>query len=192
LDFHGATVSTIGILNVSSATESVTLDLVGVAGPTNLTDAKPLEITGLSVSENKLRLSREFFLALSTTTFPLKGYIRAKDNRTRCILAEGILVMGPCATIVPFSLDVADFNPFCPDDNHRFSPNNELSISWIEPKLMSANGTAIALTRTHSPGDLFKEGETTVAYAAQDGQTLAQPVATRMMCSFKVRFSRCK
>ena len=183
-----ADVSTIGKLNVSSVTESIVLDLVLVDAVDNRTDVGPLGITGLTVQGLELQLLRVFFLSLTTLSFPIKGHLRARDNRTECLLPTGSVVPGPCVSVVPFTLDVADFNPFCPDDIYRFSLERQTWITWTEPRLVSVSGVPVALTRSHAPGSLFNEGVTTVTYAAQGGQEASQPAATRLTCSFKVRY----
>jgi hypothetical protein len=185
-DSPSAQVSTIGELNVFSATGSILLELVRIESPSNLTVIGLVEIPGLSVQGNKLKLSREFFLSLTAMTFPLHGYVRASDNRTHCILSGGGVVAGPCSTIVSFSLDVVDFNPSCPESIYRFTPDQGQSITWAEPKLVSVGGAVLPLTRTHAPGSIFGENTTTVTYAPQVGQDPAQPWATRALCSFTV------
>jgi hypothetical protein len=182
----GVSTMTIADFNISSATGHVLLDMVRATGPDNRTVLGSLGVVGLSVQGTKLQLSREFFLSLSTLAFPLRGYLRARDNRTQCVMPNEAIVPGPCFAIVPFVLDVADFNPLCPDDIYRFSSTQQQGITWTEPKLLSVGGATLALTRTHPPGSLFSEGTTSITYAAQDGQDTAQPLQTRLLCSFKV------
>jgi hypothetical protein len=184
-DSPNGLVSTIGDFVVSSVTGSVTLDLVRVSSPTNLTVLGALGINGLSLRGKKLQLSHDFFLTLSTITFPLTAYLRASDNRTQCVQPTGT-VLGPCQTIVSFALDVADFNPPCPASIYRFSPEQQQSVTWTEPMLFSISGAAIPFTHTHAPGDLFQEGATTVSYAAHNAQSTAQLPATLLACSFSV------
>jgi hypothetical protein len=181
-------VSTIGELDVSSATGSATLELVRVASSTNSTVVGSLDVAGLSVQGSKLQLSREFFLSLTKITFPIRGYVKASDNRTLCISSGGTVSTGPCSTQVAFSLDVADFNPSCPENIYRFTPDQGQSITWEEPTLVSITGTILALTRSHTPGSIFGENSTTVTYAAQGGQDPARTSFTRVVCSFTVRF----
>jgi hypothetical protein len=184
-DSASGTLSTIGNLNVSSATGAVTVDLV-VRSPNSTNVLESLAITGLSIRDKKLHLSREFFLALTSMTFPIVGYLRASDDRAQCIQPTGI-VFGPCYTLVNFTLDVAYFNPLCPESIYRFSPEQHHSVTWTEPRLFSISGTAISLNRTHEPGVSFGENTTTVTYSAHNGQNAAQPMATRLVCSFDVR-----
>ncbi len=184
-DLPGGAISTIGTLNVSSVTGNVTLDLVRTASPSNNSVAGLFDITGLALQGLKLQLSREFFLSLTTTTFPIEVYVRARDNRTQCVLTTGT-VPGPCYKIVPLILDVAEFNPPCPANIYRFSSEQQQSVTWTEPKLLSIGGLPLLLTRTHTPGDLFDENTTIITYAARSGQDIAQPTATRLTCSFTV------
>ena len=189
-DLPGGLISTIGDFNVSSVMGSVTLDLVRATSIPGSQEPAPLSITGLIVQGNKLLVSREFFLSLTTMTFPIQGYVRARDNRTQCVLPSGTTA-GPCYAVVPFSLDVAEFNPSCPNDIYRFSSEEQQSVTWTEPKLLSISGAVLALTRTHAPGSFFEEKTTTVSYAAQFGQDPAQPLATRLTCSFTVPWLPC-
>ena len=183
-DSTNAQVSTIGNLIVSSVTGYLALDLIDVGGA-NEAASVPLVIPGLTIQGTKLQLSREFFVALPTIQFPIFGFVRASDNRTQCKLPSNTIA-GPCSVRAFFALDVADFNPLCPDNIYRFSPTEQQALSWTEPRLQSANGSMLALTRTHAPGSLFHEGTTIVVYSAQFGQDPAQPVPTRLACSFKV------
>ncbi len=170
---------------MSSVTGSVTLDLVRAASIPGSQALAPLDISGLIMQGNKLLVSREFFISLTTMTLPIQGCVRAKDNRTQCVLPTGTTAE-PCYTVVPFSLDVAEFNPPCPESIYRFSPTQQQSVTWTEPGLQSISGARLALTRTHTPGSFFEEKITTVTYTAQSGQDPAQPLATRLTCSFTV------
>ncbi len=189
-DLPGGLISTIGDFNVSSVMGSVTLDLVRATSIPGSQEPAQLSITGLIVLGKKLLVSREFFLSLTTMTFPIQGYVRARDNRTQCVLPSGTTA-GPCYAVVPFSLDVAEFNPSCPNDIYRFSSEEQQSVTWTEPKLLSISGAVLALTRTHAPGSFFEEKTTTVTYTAQSGQDPAQPLATRLVCSFTVPWLHC-
>jgi hypothetical protein len=183
-DSPSGTISTIGELDASSVTGAVTVDLV-VRSPTSMNVLEPLTITGFYVQGKKLQLSRDFFLALTLMTFPIVGYLRASDNRTQCIQSTGT-GFGPCYALVNFTLDVAEFNPPCPESIYRFSSEQQQSVTWTEPILFSISGAIVLLTRTHVPGVLFEEKTTTVTYSAHNGRNPAQPLATRLVCSFEV------
>jgi hypothetical protein len=185
-DTAAAEVSTIGKLNVSSVTGSVAVDLVLVDALDNRTVLGPLVLAGLTVLGLELQLSRAFFLSLTTMSFPIKGYMRASDRRTECVLPSRSVVTGPCFKVAPFTLDVADFNPLCPDDIYRFALEDQTSITWTEPRLVSVSGSSLVLTRSHAPGSLFSEGVTNVTYKAQVSQDLRIASVVRLSCSFKV------
>jgi hypothetical protein len=187
-DTPAAEVSTIGKLNVSSVTGNVTLDLVLVDTLDNRTVLGSLVLAGLTVHGLELQLSRAFFLALTKISLPIKGYIRASDRRTECVLHSRSVVTGPCFKVAPFTLDVADFNPFCPDDIYRFALEDQISITWTEPRLVSVSGATVALVRSHAPGSDFREGTTTVSYAPQSNQDPSQPTVKGLTCVFKVCF----
>uniref|UniRef100_A0A8D0GC18 Sushi, von Willebrand factor type A, EGF and pentraxin domain containing 1 n=1 Tax=Sphenodon punctatus TaxID=8508 RepID=A0A8D0GC18_SPHPU len=44
----------------------------------------------------------------------------------------------------------------------------EYRASWEEPQFSDNSGATLAITKSHSPGDLFPKGETTVQYTATD------------------------
>ncbi len=184
-DLPGGLISTIGDFNVSSVTGSVTLDLVHATNISGSQKLAPLDISGLIVQGNKLLVSREFFISLTTMTLPIEGFLRARDNRTQCVLPTGTTT-GPCYAVVPFSLDVAEFNPPCPESVYSFTPDQQQSVTWTEPKLLSISGAVLALTGTHASGSFFEEKITTVTYTAQSDQDSVQPLATRLTCSFTV------
>ncbi|XP_028910838.1 sushi, von Willebrand factor type A, EGF and pentraxin domain-containing protein 1 isoform X8 [Ornithorhynchus anatinus] len=45
---------------------------------------------------------------------------------------------------------------------------NEYGAMWEEPQFSDNSGASLTITRSHSPGDLFPHGETTVQYTATD------------------------
>ncbi|XP_067409310.1 sushi, von Willebrand factor type A, EGF and pentraxin domain-containing protein 1 isoform X1 [Emydura macquarii macquarii] len=45
---------------------------------------------------------------------------------------------------------------------------NEYRPTWEEPQFSDNSGAALTITKSHSPGDLFLKGETTVQYTATD------------------------
>ncbi|XP_019410274.1 PREDICTED: sushi, von Willebrand factor type A, EGF and pentraxin domain-containing protein 1, partial [Crocodylus porosus] len=45
---------------------------------------------------------------------------------------------------------------------------NEYRATWEEPQFSDNSGAALTVTKSHSPGDLFPKGETTVHYTATD------------------------
>ncbi|EMP30778.1 Sushi, von Willebrand factor type A, EGF and pentraxin domain-containing protein 1 [Chelonia mydas] len=45
---------------------------------------------------------------------------------------------------------------------------NEYRATWEEPQFSDNSGAALTITKSHSPGDLFLKGETTVQYTATD------------------------
>ena len=46
--------------------------------------------------------------------------------------------------------------------------SNTATVSWTPPTAIDNSGTVASLTSTHSPGDSFNIGTTTVTYTAVD------------------------
>ncbi|XP_051818518.1 sushi, von Willebrand factor type A, EGF and pentraxin domain-containing protein 1 [Antechinus flavipes] len=71
-----------------------------------------------------------------------------------------------------FSVKVIDVEPpvidRCRSPPPIQGPQNEYAATWDEPQFSDNSGTLLSITRSHSPGDLFPQGRTTVRYTATD------------------------
>ncbi|XP_075416413.1 sushi, von Willebrand factor type A, EGF and pentraxin domain-containing protein 1 isoform X2 [Tenrec ecaudatus] len=71
-----------------------------------------------------------------------------------------------------FHIRVMDVEPpsidWCRSPPPIQASGKECAATWEEPQFSDNSGAALVITRTHSPGDLFPHGETTVQYTATD------------------------
>jgi hypothetical protein len=128
--------------------------------------------------------STEFLRGLLSRAHSIFGRIVIGDNRTSCFETSSV---GSCTVSAQFEISVAQFNPGCPSSFHVFAQNN-VSVSWTPPAITMRDGTVLRLIGSHSPGDLFTLGTTTITYKASFDRS--QTSDTRLSCSFNVRLYR--
>uniref|UniRef100_A0A8D2Q1E1 Sushi, von Willebrand factor type A, EGF and pentraxin domain containing 1 n=1 Tax=Varanus komodoensis TaxID=61221 RepID=A0A8D2Q1E1_VARKO len=71
-----------------------------------------------------------------------------------------------------FSIIVIDIEPpvidKCRSPPQIQTTEKEYRVTWEEPQFSDNSGMALTITKSHSPGDLFRKGETVVQYTATD------------------------
>jgi hypothetical protein len=135
---------------------------------------------GLSMSGQEVVVPHLLHKNLNVVNFPLRGFVRISDNRSYCLETRAY---HPCVLLIPFSLNVGQFDPACPRDIFVFAPSTA-NVSWIEPKLAMHDLTWLPLQGSVAPGSSFSRGTTQVAYTLPHDPS--QLESTRISCTFNV------
>ena len=129
-----------------------------------------------------MMLGYQFVRSLYDLQFPMVGAVSATDARAQC---DG--QPGPCATVILFTLNLVQYETYCPPNFLQFSPDEQAVVRWTEPVLRTREGVEQRMIGNHLPGARLQLGTTWVEYSLPAHPS--QSATTHIACSFTVSLS---
>jgi hypothetical protein len=126
---------------------------------------------------NRVFLTHKLMRNIHALRFPLFGNVRVTDSRKSCDDTPG-----PCRLDVEISLEVVQFERYCPQEILQFTPTSTAQVYWTTPRVQT-HGRFPLITPT-DPGSEFEIGSTDVVYTLPADPS--QTPGTIVTCAFVV------